>query len=919
MQSIYPLTAAIFKEKTKTPVSKLEITIGDLADTIDLCDFYGKNRMVEFHYSSGQAELTYEPIAAEFTAIIDDADGLLNPKNTDSPFYSFLKEGEQITFSTGFRIDGIDHLWQWIKGVISSIEIDRSRKQIILKGFDFTQYLQEVNLKSPNNYWGSSVTKSTEAGKFLYDLPAGCNGVYIAYLNGSPIYDQDTWLYDRASNKFCFFPSKDPGNGADNLIIYYYTDQIPENVVADLLVTAGRYPTQAAALADMDYTATGITIERVRFEAGTSVFNAIKKMCERCDYHFYFKQDTTPVFKPIPEKDTWENRLFDFDENLVGKEEGFKYLENIDEVRNHIAIKGEEYTVWDDLYRILEGAEIMHTLDDVPDGASYGRVALTSISAGKIIIAGLDAEVTDQMFTNPQAKVNIEAWMHAGDTTLIDGGKIYTNTIVVAGLASAVTDRMFTDLTTKTNMEAWRHASDVTLIDGGDIYAHSVTIDKLVVGGFGSGNQLNNGNFEDWAAGTDVPPDAWAWWVQDGGAVARHGAIKLGTYCVRITRNGTDCSLYQSIHAEKGINYWKGQTVTFSCWAHATAANMARLSVYDGVGESYSSYHTGDSTERLLTVTHTISASATVLYVKLHCDTSNTAVYYDGAMFVEGSYALPYADRIKNFGHPSDYTLIDGGKIYTGTIDTTKLLISDSGNTDEKLIIYQGTSVVELMDYKATNVDHQITNWTPWIMETNTFFSQRIADPDKGGLWICALADGSVWATYAVYAFMNADADTTKDGSASAVIVEEPLRGDPVNHTYGKWNQDANIWGIRTIPYGTSERMVFFVDEDGDFFYDGSGTAYQDEDDIQLIKDTEDILTDKISKSEMRKKDVFKKHKIVHVSEVYDDYLKKNRLDRYVSGKKIQMLSIGAIRQLNDKILALEDKIKKLEAEYERA
>lgn len=73
-----------------------------------------------------------------------------------------------------------------------------------------------------------------------------------------------------------------------------------------------------------------------------------------------------------------------------------------------------------------------HDLDDLPDGSSYGRMAITSITGGKVIVAGLDSGVTGRMFLDSTTKNNIEAWRHASDVTLIDGGDIYANTITAA-------------------------------------------------------------------------------------------------------------------------------------------------------------------------------------------------------------------------------------------------------------------------------------------------------------------------------------------------------------------------------------------------------------------------------------------------------------------------------------------------------
>ena len=263
MQSLYPLSSTEFNDKAKQPVSQLEIFIE--CCPFDLCNFYGKNYMIEAHYSAGQQRTSYKPVAAQITAVIDNTDGLFHPKNTESPFNSYIKVGRKMIFSTGFKIDGLDYLWQWFEGVISNVRINTEERQIVITGLDYMEYLTEVELKSPDNYWGTSVTKSTVALQSVYSMPDACNGAYIAYLDGSPIYDEKQWVYDRDNNEFVFLPDYIPGDGVDNLIIYYYTDQVPENVIADLLVTAGLYPDQAAALANMEYEATGKTIERVRF------------------------------------------------------------------------------------------------------------------------------------------------------------------------------------------------------------------------------------------------------------------------------------------------------------------------------------------------------------------------------------------------------------------------------------------------------------------------------------------------------------------------------------------------------------------------------------------------------------------------------------------------------------------------------
>ncbi|MBV6340109.1 hypothetical protein [Candidatus Magnetobacterium casense] len=64
-------------------------------------------------------------------------------------------------------------------------------------------------------------------------------------------------------------------------------------------------------------------------------------------------------------------------------------------------------------------------------------MALTSISAGKIVVAGLDSGVTARMFSNGTAQAAIEGWRHSSDLTLIDGGDIYTGSVTASKITAA--------------------------------------------------------------------------------------------------------------------------------------------------------------------------------------------------------------------------------------------------------------------------------------------------------------------------------------------------------------------------------------------------------------------------------------------------------------------------------------------------
>lgn len=169
-------------------------------------------------------------------------------------------------------------------------------------------------------------------------------------------------------------------------------------------------------------------------------------------------------------------------------------------------------------------------------------------------------------------------------------------------------------------------------------------------------NLLSNGDFDVWSAGTSADPDGWTF-SGAGASIAREGTIKkLGAYSAKITRAGTDCSVYQAIQDIRGINYWKGRTVTFGCWVYATVANRACLQIGDGVAAPISSYHSGNSTWEFLTLTLTISSSATELIINCLVINGATSAYFDGAMCVEGESAFAFSDKPAGEGTWKDYS-----------------------------------------------------------------------------------------------------------------------------------------------------------------------------------------------------------------------------------------------------------------------
>lgn len=190
-----------------------------------------------------------------------------------------------------------------------------------------------------------------------YQLPEACKGAFYVTLDkgegagAEPVWEgtgDEDWEYAEDAEpgpdppahpaRIVFFNiNKEVPKGTDNLIIHYFMTESPENAVARILYFAGLYESEAAALEALEFTPTDITIDRIWFKPGSKLLDAVKKLCERCDYRFHFKWDGTPVFKPKPAPETI---AFTFtDQKHISS---FSNYQARNEIKNRIIIKGEK-------------------------------------------------------------------------------------------------------------------------------------------------------------------------------------------------------------------------------------------------------------------------------------------------------------------------------------------------------------------------------------------------------------------------------------------------------------------------------------------------------------------------------------------------------------------------------------------------
>jgi hypothetical protein len=488
MQSISPVTSDQLLAPGQEPLAKFEIYVG--TSWINLCDLDGKNYVQDWSISLGGASMSPAPIGGIWSVTLSNENSIFHPKHPTSAYKDYLKTGRKVRISIGAKYGGTPYYWQRVIGFMDEPKFSAPDYIVTISGADYMKLLEDTELKSPDNYWGSSQTfdsiasdglvgseiyheidamdiydeannvnnwtptncsfasyadggggstyvgrmsnilagssvknsnvGSATAGKqykvkfkhkvytagyeisirilqnsalikqvtysptteyteetfyftatttgaiemefygssgsmyiyfdqisiqqFIpyweryYELPGASKGAYYVTLDGSPVWqgeEDEGWFEEESTRRVFFDINKEVENGTNNLVIYYFTAESPENAVADLLVKAGLYANRAAALAAMEYTATGISIDRIWFDAGSTCLAAIKKLCERCDYRFYFKYDGTPVFKPKPSPGS---TAFTFtDPKHIASASAYQ---DRNEIRNSIVIEG---------------------------------------------------------------------------------------------------------------------------------------------------------------------------------------------------------------------------------------------------------------------------------------------------------------------------------------------------------------------------------------------------------------------------------------------------------------------------------------------------------------------------------------------------------------------------------------------------
>lgn len=180
-------------------------------------------------------------------------------------------------------------------------------------------------------------------------------------------------------------------------------------------------------------------------------------------------------------------------------------------------------------------------------------------------------------------------------------------------------------------------------------------------------NLLLNGNFEYWYAGASSAPDGWA---LNAITVARSSTKKFGNYACQITGDGADAYHYVWQELSNYADY-KGKQVTVLVWVYQSSgsAQTCGVRIWDGVGFTDTEVSVANTTWTLLTVTHTVDNSATLLRIILlptsvSQQVSTNSAIFDGVMLVEGSTPFAYQLHFEDHLYEQITKWINGSEVY---------------------------------------------------------------------------------------------------------------------------------------------------------------------------------------------------------------------------------------------------------------
>ncbi|MCK4826016.1 hypothetical protein KA005_60270, partial [bacterium] len=132
---------------------KVEIYVGAW---IDLNSLAGEKYVEGADVSLGGASMTPNPVEGTWGASLFNQNSIFHPHHPTSPYTNYLRTERLTRVSIGAEYGGVEYYWQRVIGYMDEPTFSSPDYKATLSGGDYLKRLRETELRTPNNYWGSS-------------------------------------------------------------------------------------------------------------------------------------------------------------------------------------------------------------------------------------------------------------------------------------------------------------------------------------------------------------------------------------------------------------------------------------------------------------------------------------------------------------------------------------------------------------------------------------------------------------------------------------------------------------------------------------------------------------------------------------------------------------------------------------------
>jgi len=224
----------------------------------------------------------------------------------------------------------------------------------------------------------------------------------------------------------------------------------------------------------------------------------------------------------------------------------------------------------------------------------------------------------------------------------------------------------------------------------------------------------------------------------------------------------------------------------------------------------------------------------------------------------------------------------------------------------------QGTEDGHIMEYLSDDVGHGVTTIAP----TNVYGFIQKTEATSGGLMIAGMKDpdGANAGALQLHGYLDENADTTHSGAGRAIV---EIWGRETTGTGIATDQVANgnIFAIRTRR-ASSDVTLWVLDEDGDFYFDGTSGTYDEYDDALMAGDLAHLMAGQYDKLIEHNREAFEVAGVICPQDEHGRFM--------ISQKGVTALTLGALGQLwqqrrddQARIARLEDELRRIQTARE--